>query len=640
MRLGLLLTTSAAVMSAALLAPTAASAAVTCSQLAIVPALGLGGNPHIISPTSVLIPASASPTHKAYCNVQFTYSARGGLADGYDVGQVQHIRIGIGLPLNAADGGMGGVQGAWNGKIQNLGGGGLIGNVGTTTNATDAGYVGSSTDGGHTAAEIGTVGNFGIIQATHQLDLGMINDYIYEAEHQQVEWAKAIAAAYYQMTPIRNYWNGCSTGGRQGLALAELYGDEFDGFIIGAPAVYHEAFRLSDLWPELVVRDLLTAKGKTLTPAQISATNASAIAACDVGGYDTVADGMIDDPRACTFSAKANICGKPGAPAAPNCLDADQADAVDRIWDGPRNSFDKRIWHPVDRGVTLWNVASLLGSAPQVVAYDHRDINFSTAHVFLNKDTLAAAGNPANGITYEDEATLGARNTGDFMETQSADLRKVKRHGGKIIMWQGAQDQLIRWRDSIDYYRRVATLMGEGEANFRTLQSWFRYYHAPGVGHCGGGVGPSPTTLLPNGHTQLFEDLVNWVEKGIPPSSAGPQTNGGILATGGTGNPTRTRPICPWPTTAIYNGSGSTDEASNFHCGGNLDKNPVAVCKMLRANYKQENEDVLNFREIDLDRDDVNCLKESGEPADHYRVRGFGLDDRGEFREGDDDANR
>jgi feruloyl esterase len=302
-------------------------------------------------------------------------------------------------------------------------------------------------------------------------------------------------------------------------------------------------------------------------------------------------------------------------------------------WDGPRNQFGKRIWHPVDRGITNWRVATALSSAPQVVAYTHRDINFSTANVFLNKQTLAAAGNPPNGITYEDEATLGSRNTGDFMETQSPDLRKVRNRGGKIIMWQGGQDPLIRWRDSIDYYRRVATFMGEREANFGALQSWFRYYHAPGVGHCAGGVGPSPTTLLPNGHTQLFDDLVNWVENGIPPNSAGPTSNGGILATGGTGNPTRTRPICPWPTTAIYNGSGSSDQASNFHCGGNLDKNPVAVCKMLRANYKHENEDVLNFRETDLARDELNCLKDSQEPADHYRVHGFGPAGRAEFHD-------
>jgi Tannase and feruloyl esterase len=242
-----------------------------------------------------------------------------------------------------------------------------------------------------------------------------------------------------------------------------------------------------------------------------------------------------------------------------------------------------------------------------VVTYDHTDLNFSPSNLYVDKAAIAAAGNPPNAITYEDEATLSSRTTGDYMGTQSPDLRAAKRRGGKIIMWQGAQDPAIRWRHSADYYRRVATFMGHGEANFTELQSWFRYYHAPGVAHCGGGTGPSPTTVLPSGNSQLFEDLINWVEHDIPPSSAGPASNGGILATGGSLNPTRTRPICPWPTTAIYNGSGSTDVASSFHCGGNLDKNPVAVCQMLRAKYKHENQPGLDAEEIDLNGDDVHC---------------------------------
>jgi hypothetical protein len=78
--------------------------------------------------------------------------------------------------------------------------------------------------------------------------------------------------------------------------------------------------------------------------------NASAIAACDVQGYDTVADGLIDDPRACTFSAKKNICGAPGAPgapAAPDCLDADQAAAVDMIWGRAAQPFRQTRLVPV-----------------------------------------------------------------------------------------------------------------------------------------------------------------------------------------------------------------------------------------------------------------------------------------------------
>ena len=143
---------------------------------------------------------------------------------------------------------------------------------------------------------------------------------------------------------------------------------------------------------------------------------------------------------------------------------------------------------------------------------------------------------------------------------------------------------------------KSGNVIGCCTADFAGLQSWFRYYHAPGVAHCGGGVGPQPTTTLPNKNTQLFDDLVKSVENGTPPSSAGPNTHGGILATGGSGNPTRTRPICPWPTTAIYD-NGDPNVASSFHCGGDLDANPVAVCKMLRTKYRHESDGALDTDE-------------------------------------------
>src|SRR5580692_11632718 len=113
--------------------------------------------------------------------------------------------------------------------------------------------------------------------------------------------------------------------------------------------------------------------------------------------------------------------------------------------------------------------------------------------------------------------------------------------GCKIISWQGGADTLIPWGDSVDYYRDAATTFGGGTTNFGTpqstsggsgLQSWWRYYHAPGVGHCGGGVGASPVAVtLPDGQVQPFDDLVKWVETGVPPQSAGDSTNLGILAT-------------------------------------------------------------------------------------------------------------
>jgi hypothetical protein len=170
----------------------------------------------------------------------------------------------------------------------------------------------------------------------------------------------------------------------------------------------------------------------------------------------------------------------------------------------------------------------------------------------------------------------------------------AKNRGAKIIMWQGTSDQLIRWRDSLDFYRRAAvTYSGTGKADFASLQPWFRYYHAPGAFHCATGLGPAPVLTRASAPGSIFGALVDWVENGHAPDT--------ILAQGGSVSPTRTRPLCPWPTTAIYNGSGSTEAASNFHCGGDLDANPVAACKMLRTQYKLENRGPLDGAGTGLD---------------------------------------
>ena len=154
-----------------------------------------------------------------------------------------------------------------------------------------------------------------------------------------------------------------------------------------------------------------------------------------------------------------------------------------------------------------------------------------------------------------------------------------------MLTFVGGNDQLIQPRGVINYYRLMATryskigagLGGDGDdgttkvPDFTDLQSFYRLFRAPGVGHCGGGAGPQPQNL--------FDALVNWVENRVEPKQ--------ILAQGGA-VPTRTRPLCPYPTTAIYNGSGSTDVATNFHCGGNLETFST-VCNDVVIKYKHEN---------------------------------------------------
>jgi feruloyl esterase len=240
--------------------------------------------------------------------------------------------------------------------------------------------------------------------------------------------------------------------------------------------------------------------------------------------------------------------------------------------------------------------------------WDHKDLNFNSQNIYSSKKL--AAQNPLglpDPISIEDEFLLTF--TGSEPIIGSDDYQGVldnvyegPKHG-KIIMWQGGADNQVFWQDGLRYYRSIATLFGGGKTDFAGLSSWFRYYHAPGVGHCGGGVGASPLTNLPDGNSQIFEDLMHWVENGTLPQSAGDSTHVGILATGP--GSFGTRPICPWPTTAIYKGTGPSTVASNYICGGDLDafpptpanNNVATICQGLVTRGDNPHSNSLDYKE-------------------------------------------
>jgi len=626
--------------AAALTSATVLAAPPTCAELATNPAFDLAGNPFITatasdnqglaSPTAVIVAATA--TNAAYCNVHLQFSSRSGPAFGYAAGESQTIGISVGLPLNSTDGGTPhnpkgyswtALNGAWNGKVENLGGGGFAGSLGATTDATNAGYVGSTTDGGHNSAQNGNDGDFGVIQATHQLDIGKIIDFQSESLHQQYQWALALANSYYGGPAERNYWFGCSTGGRQGLELAQKWGEDFDGFVVGAAVVYWDDFDLSGKgWAPLVNRDDVVGAGHSaITTAQYTNAVSHAIAACDVEGTDVVKDGVVDDPRQCTYTASGDptiLLPPGGSCSGPTCLDAVQAKAVDSMWEnavlngGPHNHLGKKTWYGLMQTIAgpSGGVGPAIGTGgtnpERQYRWDHRDLTADVENLYSTR-ALAAAnplGKPAP-MALEDEQELNQSAAGPGQYWQNNDYQAIIDHvfkgrkHGKIVHWSGANDQNVFMPAQIRFYRATATAFGHGEADYRGLSSWYRYYHAPGVGHCGGNVGASPTlAIAPDGQAQMFTDMVNWVERGIEPQSAGDSTHKGILATGpGTFG---TRPICPYPQTAIYSGTGSTTAASSYHCGGNLDTRN-ALCQLPITPFDRVTSGELNYKEVDVD---------------------------------------
>jgi len=529
---------------------------VTCEKLALDPANGLLGNPVVKSVKSEVL---ATNQNVSYCQVDLLYGTN----------PEQNINIRVGLPLNSVDGGSGGVEGAWNGRTQGIGGGGCSGSLNVAGPVND-GYVGSGNDTGHTGGNCAPG-----VNEDGTYNYQFIQDFIRNGMKAQVLFAKAITRTYYGKKPAYNYWNGCSTGGRQGYVLAQELGDELDGILANAPAMYWTRFQTEQMWGQVVMKDLV---GGPISAAKLNQATASAVAACDAA--DGVADGVIDDPRTCSFSAAtpALICTAYGGTSTDaNCLSPDEASAIDKIWDGPRNAKGGKIWFGLDRGTSL---PALNGTNPFFLGviqfqWDEHDRNFDWTTVSIDG--------------YPQVAQDGSRNIADVTDT-FGNLDAFKRHGGKLLTLVGANDQLIMPRGVINYYRQMAARYAKGhEPDFKRLQSFYRLFRNPGAGHC----------QVPN----AFPALVDWVEHGIAPEQ--------ILA-----STPRARPLCPYPQTAIYNGSGSTDDASNFHCGGNLEKRKV-VCADVLVKYKHEVKGPLDFRGTGVDRRECFHLGHGHHDDDH-----------------------
>jgi tannase/feruloyl esterase len=510
----------ASIAALVLLAPQV-HAAVQCTELATNPANGLLGAPGVKSANSQIVAANATVS---YCQVNILYGTNAN----------QNINIRVGLPLNAADNNG---TSLWNGRTQGIGGGGCAGST-AVTGPVLAGYVGSGSDAGHAGGNcepgVNTDGTY---------NLQFINDFIRNGMKQQILFSKAVAKTYYAMNPAYNYWNGCSTGGRQGYVLAQELGSELDGILANAPAIYWTRFQTAQMWGQIVMKDLV---GAAISPAKLNQATSSAVAACDAA--DGVTDGVIDDPRTCKFSARANVCGEPTAPAT-NCLTLQEADAIDKIWDGPRNAEGDKIWFGLDRGTSI---PALNGATPFALGvtqfhWDEHDRNFDWHTVSIDEYPLVAQD--------------GSRNIADVTDT-FGNVDTFKAHGGKLLTLVGANDQLIMPRGVINYYRQMAArYSNHDKPDFKRLQDFYRLFRVPAAGHC----------QVPN----AFPALVDWVEHGIAPAQIINQSA------------TRSRPLCPYPQTALYSGSGSTDDAANFYCGGNLEKLRT-VCEDALAKYKSE----------------------------------------------------
>ena len=221
----------------------------------------------------------------------------------------------------------------------------------------------------------------------------------------------------------------------------------------------------------------------------------------------------------------------------PACLTAAQASAAEQIYAPATNPRTKQmIFPPLEPGSELlWNflagaqVFSVPTDTFKYVIFDNPNWDYNSLN--FDKD-----------VAYADHVDHGLNNA------INPDLRPFFGHGGKLLMYHGWADQLIAPENSINYYESVAKKLGGAAKTADEM----RLFMVPGMTHCGGGEGPNVFNAV--------GAMENWVERGTAPTQ--------LIASHANvaGTVERTRPLCPYPQTAKYSGSGSIDDAMNFVC--------------------------------------------------------------------------
>jgi feruloyl esterase len=405
----------------------------------------------------------------------------------------------------------------WNRKLQSVGNGGWAGVISYSAlaDAVKAGYAGASTDTGH-------VGGSGSFALEHPEQLV---DFSWRSEHEMTLKAKAMVQAFYGSAPRLSYWNGCSTGGRQGLKEAQKFPDDYDGIIAGAPA---NRTAIS-LWIAFAV---LKDPASYIPPAKYPVIHQAALAACDL--RDGVKDGLIEDPSRCKFDPKVLLCKNGDGPS---CLTAPQVDAAKKIYSAATNPRTGQVLFPsLAPGSELnWGIQAA-GPDPSANIFDH----FKYV-VFKNPAWDWKTFDFDQGIALAEQPENAAMNSTD------PNLKPFFSHNGKLLIYHGWADSNVSPLNTIKYYKSVEDTLGGASKTSNNM----RLFMEPGMGHCGGGEGPNVFDKVGT--------LDQWVEQGKAPEK--------IVASHSTaGKVDRTRPLCPYPQVAKYKGSGSIDEAANFAC--------------------------------------------------------------------------
>lgn len=494
----------------------------------------------------------------------------------------------------------------WNQTIRAFGSGGWAGGyyadptrIGQTGGgnamflaAVQKGYAVSGSDHGHGGTASGRNASFGM-NPDGSINTVLWNDFAERSMLEQALKTKAVVKAYYGKAQAKAYFDGYSTGGRQGYKLAQRYPEQYDGILAGAPAFNWSRFITAELYPQVVMqRDL----GRTIPNAKLHAASALALASC---GGAQASWGFLHDPLACKYNPARDpsaLCqGEPGETGVQGtstqstCLSLKEAQALNKIWFGmtrdgsvpdpvqdhggsSRPAPEKgQLWFGLTRGTDLSALAGEQAPFPissQMTAFSLANPRIAQKGMFTN-----ATGNAEDGwkhLQYADlalafERGLAMQPSLAYINTDATNLTALRDRGAKVLSYHGLSDQLIMPQGSLNYFERLSQQMGGVEK----VKSFNRLFFIPGLGHSGlfnqtasiglnGAMTPASAVPLPQpatGRDEMFNALRNWVEKGVAPERIDLSASSGNLSL----------PICAHPAKAVYV-EGSRNASSSYAC--------------------------------------------------------------------------
>lgn len=474
--------------------------------------------------------------------------------------------------------------------------------AGGADQAAIEGSVAAINDGGHVMEAGDTSGASGAfaLNPDGSINTRLLQDFSARADHEMALKTKALVELYYGRPAARAYFTGTSGGGRQGMKAAQAHPDDWDGILAMNPGMFWTRMATYQLYPQIVFqRDL---DGKLPTRAQLDLVSSAAVSACDAG-LNGRHEGWISDPTACRYDPtkdRSVLCASDGGDnATPACVTRKIALAVNKIWFGltedgsapdPAVSVGKgpdldrahkQLWFGLPRGASLHTTAypsALATSLPDgtPVAFT---VATDTVALVLQDPKIATPGyrngksNGADGwkaLSYAELARVyreGLRLQKAFadMNSEDPDLSRLRDSKTKLILLWAMSDEVVPSAGGPYYYNQVAEKMG-GVAE---VQKYFRFYLLPGLGHIylpgnvagKAGVSPPPDPPLNvNGKPlvirgEMFQHLVDWVEKGRPP--------GEIVVSNSSG--TASRPLCVYPAKLKYVGKDPA-AADSYRC--------------------------------------------------------------------------